>query len=84
MNAQLCYKYRLLGDIEADVSHYQAAVEACEAVLATRPRDEFPQEWAAVKTNLGSAWLRQHTYATSLEDALDRLERARAEIEAAW
>lgn len=83
VNAQLCYKYRLLGDLESSEAHHQAAVEACEAVLTVRPRREFPQEWAAVKTNLGSAWLRLHAYAGTVEAAVARLEHARAEIEAA-
>lgn len=81
VNAQLCYKYRLLGDYEASQEHYESAIAACEAVLEVRPQAEFPQDWAAVKTNLGSAWLRLHAYARTLELAVERLERARAEIE---
>lgn len=83
VNAQLCYKHRLLGDYEGDERQYRSAVNACEAVLAVRPRREFPQEWAAAKTNLGSAWLRLHAFAPSAEEARDRLRRAREEIQAA-
>ncbi|MEZ5561136.1 MAG: hypothetical protein R3E86_21655 [Pseudomonadales bacterium] len=83
VNAQLCYKYRLLGDIAASEDDYQSAVQACEAVLDVRPRAEFPQEWAAVKTNLGSAWLRLYAYARTLELAVERLHHAEAEIQSA-
>lgn len=83
VNAQLCYKHRLLGDYDGDEAHYRSAVDACEAVLAVRPRREFPQEWAAAKTNLGSAWLRLYAFGKSVDEALDRLQRAREEIDAA-
>lgn len=83
VNAQLCYKYRLLGDYESSALDYQSAIGACEAVLDVRSRAEFPEDWAAVKTNLGSAWLRLHAYADSLELAVERLNNARREIEQA-
>ncbi|MCB1683137.1 MAG: hypothetical protein KDI31_01580 [Pseudomonadales bacterium] len=83
VNAQLCYKYRLLGDYESSQEHYESAIAACEAVLEVRPQAEFPQDWAAVKTNLGSAWLRLHAYAPTLELAVERLQRAGIEIESA-
>ena len=83
VNAQLCYKYRLLGDYDASEGDYRAAIDACQAVLDVRPRKAFPADWAATRTNLGAAWLRLFAYAETREEARRRLRRALGELETA-
>ncbi len=83
VSAQLCYKYRLLGDYEGDPNNYRQAVAACEDMLEVRDKDQYPLDWAATKTNLASAHIRLHLFAESGEEAQDHLSLATRLLEEA-
>jgi|GEM_PF-2951272 len=84
INGQLCYKQRLLGDYDADVTQYHDAEQSCRDGLSVRDRQQFPRDWAILKINLASALTRLHMYAASPQESLNYLLQAEnAMIEAA-
>ena len=76
INGQLCYKQRLLGDYDADLTQYREAEQSCRDALAVRDRQQFPRDWASLKINLASTLIRQHLYADSPEVSRDFLKQA--------
>ncbi|MGE0030880.1 MAG: hypothetical protein AB7T20_07150 [Steroidobacteraceae bacterium] len=76
LHGQLCYKERLLADIEFSVERYQRAASSCRAALAVRPRDRYPEDWLTLQIRLGAALARQHMFAKSSEEALALIDEA--------
>ncbi|WP_321396844.1 hypothetical protein [Emcibacter sp.] len=76
INGQLCYKQRLLGDYDADLTQYREAEKSCRDALSVRDRKQFPRDWASLKINLASTLIRQHLYADSPEKSRDFLRLA--------
>ncbi|WP_138379058.1 hypothetical protein [Luteithermobacter gelatinilyticus] len=78
INGQLCYKQRLLGDYDADITQYLEAQESCRNALAVRDRAQYPRDWATLKINLASVLIRLHLYADSPAKSLEALRQAEA------
>lgn len=83
LHGQLCYKERLLADIEFSVERYQRAALSCRAALAVRPRDRYPEDWLALQIRLGAALARQHVFAKSPTEALALIDEAISGLEIA-
>ncbi|MFC7048747.1 hypothetical protein [Emcibacter nanhaiensis] len=76
LNGQLCYKQRLLGDYDADLTQYLEAEQSCRDALEVRDKQQYPRDWASLKINLASTLIRQHLYADSPEKSRELLRQA--------
>lgn len=83
LHGELCYKERLLADLEFSVERYQRAAASCREALAVRPRDRFPEDWLTLQIQLGSAIARQQVFAKSQDDALALIDEAISVLETA-
>ena len=75
---QLCFRRRLLGDLEASDQEYQLADEACNEALEFISKEEAPIQWASIKGNLATLTTRRYLYAKTIEERVSILEQARA------
>lgn len=73
---QLCFRRRLLGDIESSNQQYQLATRACEQALEITNKDTEPMQWASITGNLAAIELRQHLYANNKDSQQQTLQSA--------
>lgn len=74
--AQLCFRSRLLGDLESSEYFYQVAQDACLKALNLSPKSEDEMQWASLTGNLATIDLKLHLFATTHEQRLSRLQSA--------
>ncbi|PHZ85247.1 hypothetical protein [Paremcibacter congregatus] len=76
INGQLCYRQRLLGDFDSDVTLYREAEQSCRDALDVRARKDFPRDWATLKINHSAVLTRLHLYAESPATSREYLYQA--------
>lgn len=77
---QLCFRRRLLGDMEGVESEYNLAEQACQQALAVIDKAQEPMLWASIKGNLASSTLRKQLFAQSQEQRLALLTQAQQDF----
>ena len=80
---QLCYRQRLLGDLEASMSYYKQAELSCKDAIKYTDKERSPMQWATLTSNLAVTIIRQHLYIDQKNERLATLHKSRVLLESA-
>lgn len=74
---QLCYRLRLLGDVESKLRHYEEAEKVCREALAKIDKQTSPSDFATIQLNMGTAIHRQHLFTNEQPEQIRLVMKAR-------
>ncbi|VAV98268.1 hypothetical protein MNBD_ALPHA02-2433 [hydrothermal vent metagenome] len=78
---QLCYQYRLLGDVDNNDKQFEQAENFCRQVISHMSKKDDPYAWGVLHLNLASVMVRRHIFAKTAAERFNILDSARKTFE---